>query len=397
MLGKLFLIEMAKMPLIRKPSILLLVKVSLLASGLIVLDKMASTLKILPWLRKLTGNAREETFYQEVNFTFVEPSVAPRMPSQELLLLVLVSSAPGSDYQFARSAIRNTWGNSDECRNTNDSSKRTSCRWKVVYLVGKSYNESLDSQIKDEAQIFNDILVGNFHDSYVNLVIKLFMGFSWASKVNCRFVLKADDDIYVRVPKLVSWLRHAPSPLYAGHVHRKVGVSRDPKERNPLPPGSSFNEKFYPPYCLGAFYVLSRSVIPDILKAVNRWRPWPIEDTYIGVLARDVGVSPTDIYGFVLTARASRNLPRLTDCQWACTIALGHRLTPSHLQLVHGKFESLLSFNSSGCAVDACSDVSSGSFYFIYILLVIAVLLAAYVWMRKVRFKPNIQWFLITQ
>lgn len=103
---------------------------------------------------------------------------------------------------------------------------------------GKSYNESLDSQIKEEARDFNDILAGNFRDTYINLVIKLFMGFAWAKKINCRFVLKADDDVYVHLPKLISWLQQAPSRLYAGHVHKNVDVSRDPHKRNPLPPGS---------------------------------------------------------------------------------------------------------------------------------------------------------------
>lgn len=76
---------------------------------------------------------------------------------------------------------------------------------------GKSYNESLDSQIKEEARDFNDILAGNFRDTYINLVIKLFMGFAWAKKINCRFVLKADDDVYVHLPKLISW--------YSNHLH----------------------------------------------------------------------------------------------------------------------------------------------------------------------------------
>jgi len=392
-LGNLYLAEIAKMALIRKPSALLLMKISVLVSGCIFLGKMTATLKTIPWIARITRFGHERTVVQDVNFTFVQPTIEPQLPSKELFLLILVSSVPGSDYQFARNAIRKTWGNSDECTRVNDVSKGVSCQWKVVYLVGKSYNESLDSEIKQEAQVFNDILLGNFDDTYVNLVIKLFMGFAWASKVNCRFILKADDDIYVRVPKLVSWLQKAPSRLYAGHVHRNVGVSRDPDERNPLPPGSSFNEKYYPPYCLGAFYLLSRSIIPDILRAVKRWRPWPIEDTYIGVLTRDVGVSPTDIYGFVLKARASRDLPRFTECQWDCTIALGHRLTPSHLQLVHDKFESFSSFNSSSCPVDTCSDESSDGPYFMCMLLIIPVLLAVYVWIRNGGFKLNTQWF----
>ena len=384
------------MSFIRKPSISLLAKIFVLLGGCIFLGKMTSTVKTIPWLAIFTGYTSERTEPEDVNFTLVAPSLQPRLPAQEIFLLVLVSTAPGVDYHFARTAIRRTWGNRDKCGSTDGIlNERDPCRWRVVFMVGKIYNELLDSQIMDEAQLFNDILVGNFHDTYVNLVIKLFMGFAWATKVNCRFVLKADDDVYVRLPKLVSWLHHTPSRLYAGHVHTMVDVSRDPNERNALPRGSSFNEKYYPPYCLGAFYVLSRSVIPDMLKAANRWRPWPIEDTYISVLARDVGVSPTDIYGFVLTARASKNLPHFRECDWTCTIALGHRLTPSHLLLVHNKFESLSSFDSSNCTADTCSNVGY-TFYFSFlvvcILVFVAALLTAYAWLRKKQIISNTQW-----
>ena len=379
----------------RKPSTIRLTKISVVVITVVFLCKMAITLRTISWSAKIvTEYTHEEMVIRDVNFTFVNPSLVPRLPSQEIFLIVLVSSAPGSDYQIARNAIRTTWGTSDECANTPDVSRQELCRWKVVYLVGKSYNESLDSKIIEEARNFNDILVGNFHDTYINLVIKLFMGFSWATKINCRFVLKADDDIYVHLPKLISWLQQAPSRLYAGHVHKNVGVSRDPHARNPLPHGASFNEKYYPSYCLGAFYILSRNIIPDILKAVNRWRPWPIEDTYIGVLARDIGVSPVDIYGFVLAERASRNLPYFDECHWASTIALGHRLTPSHLQLIYDKFESLSSFNSSTCPSDTCLyDTGCFFLHFIYILLFITVPFSLYVWVRKQRLKLNTQWF----
>ena len=383
------------MLLIRKPNTLLLTKISIIVTAVVFLYKITPTPKTIPWLAKIVKYAYEEKVVRDVNFTFVKPSLVPQLPSREIFLLVLVSSVPRSDYQFARDAIRKTWGNSDECANTPDVSRQVFCRWKVVYLVGKSYNESLDSQITEEARNFNDILVGNFHDTYINLVIKLFMGFTWATKINCRFVLKADDDVYVHLPKLTSWLQQAPSRLYAGHVHKNVHVSRDPHERNPLPPGSSFNEKYYPPYCLGAFYILSRNIIPDILEAVNRWRPWPIEDTYTGVLARDIGVSPVDIHGFVLTGTVSRDLPYFTECHWFPTIALGHRLTPSHLQLIHDKFESLSLFNGSTCPSDKCSNVTGSCILlFIYILLFITVPLSAYAWVRKERLKLNTRWFL---
>lgn len=141
--------------------------------------------------------------------------------------------------------------------------------------------------------------------------------------------------------------------------------------------------------------MLSRKIIPDILKAVNRWRPWPIEDTYIGVLNRDIGVSPVDIDGFVLTGRVSRDLPYFTKCHWFSTIALGHRLMPSHLQLIHDKFESLSPLNGSTCFSDNCLNVpGSCILLFIYILLFFTVLLSMYAWVRKERLKLNTQWFL---
>lgn len=109
--------------LIRKPNTLLLTKISIIVTAVVFLYKITPTPKAIPWLAKIVKYAQEEKVVRDVNFTFVSPSLVPQLPSREIFLLVPMSSVPGSDYQFARNAIRKTWGNSDECANTPDVSK----------------------------------------------------------------------------------------------------------------------------------------------------------------------------------------------------------------------------------------------------------------------------------
>ena len=78
----------------------------------------------------------------------------------------------------------------------------------------------------------------------------------------------------------------------------------------------------YPPYCTGAFYVLSTDILPSLFKAVERRPAFPVEDAYMGILAQEIGLQPVDIPGFYFRKK-------VTDygrCDFASAIAVGHNL-----------------------------------------------------------------------
>ncbi|XP_032221506.2 beta-1,3-galactosyltransferase 4-like [Nematostella vectensis] len=202
-----------------------------------------------------------------------------------VFLLVLVLTSPGGRLQ--RDVIRETWGSASLAPST-----------RFVFVLGGQ--NDLDSDVRNEFSVNKDLIIGSFPDTYRNLVLKVFVALNWARTQNCTYVLKADDDVYINIPRLLNWLRNPslPEPLYAGEVVEGNRVLRWPPWSKYRIPRDVYNEEIYPPYCRGAFYVLSRSALPGIMQEVNKHSTLlPMEDAYLGIMARSASLSPVQIPG----------------------------------------------------------------------------------------------------
>ncbi|NXR77274.1 B3GT4 galactosyltransferase, partial [Pycnonotus jocosus] len=98
-------------------------------------------------------------------------------------------------------------------------------------------------EVVAESRQHGDILQGHFGDSYANLTVKTLLLLRWA-RACCEaapFLLKADDDVFVNVPAvatyLATWPGGAPPRLYLGRVHWGVAPNRDPRSRHHVPAG----------------------------------------------------------------------------------------------------------------------------------------------------------------
>ena len=80
--------------------------------------------------------------------------------------------------------------------------------------------------------------------------------------------------------------------LYAGAVQDgvKLKVIRDPGHKW-FVSEQFLNNSWFPPYCNGSFYILSKSTLLELLKVSSNEGPahFPLEDTYIRILAKRVG------------------------------------------------------------------------------------------------------------
>lgn len=68
----------------------------------------------------------------------------------------------------------------------------------------------------EESRTHGDILQEDFVDSYMNLTIKSVMGLKWAS-THCpqaRFLMKTDDDMFINVPSLLTYLQEASASTW---------------------------------------------------------------------------------------------------------------------------------------------------------------------------------------
>ena len=258
----------------------------------------------------------------QLTFSFASHVTQPTFHTNNtsIFLLVLITSGVGKLYSERRNSVRNTWGDK--------SIKSGQRNWERVFVIGKALSAEHSEEIRQEAAFFEDILVLNMTDSYKNLVIKILSEMLWSLiHVNPRFILKTDDDVYVHVPRLLSWLdnyannNYAGDKLYGGFVIGDGEVRRGEKRKNRVA-RDCLAKDFYPPYCTGAFYVLSTDILPSLFKAVERRPAFPVEDAYMGILAQEIGVQPVDIPGFYFRKK-------VTDygrCDFASAIAVGHNL-----------------------------------------------------------------------
>lgn len=92
-------------------------------------------------------------------------------------------------------------------------------RQSFVFVVGKPTSEaSLKELLKENAE-FNDIVFLNSSDSYNKLTYKTIAAFEYAFQrlPYFEFLVKVDDDTFLRVDRLMKFLEASPRNLfYAG-------------------------------------------------------------------------------------------------------------------------------------------------------------------------------------
>lgn len=256
-----------------------------------------------------------------------------------LFLAVFVISF-SSNFQ-ARHTIRKTWANAKI---------KSEAQWAVVFVLGKPSDQETQRKIQEEADENNDILQGDFIDNKRNLVLKTIMMIQWSSNARFEYILKTDDDMYVHVSRTTRWLRSQHNvTLYAGKT-RENGIVI----RFRLVPYSVAYEEFpqsrYPQYCRGGFYLLSGNVLPKLLEAHENLKLFPVEDAYMGVLARYIGMSLTNLYPKYLMLERNFQWMDLdyTECKFSDVFALGDSIDPRSMLYIHNLLKMLESEKQSG-------------------------------------------------
>ena len=192
-------------------------------------------------------------------------------PSRDLQakLVILIIAAPGNIHE--RDAIRNTWLQ-------NVDGKTVLFR----FVIGTA---SLDAQSKDkihrEGLVHKDILtLEGIADSYQQLTLKILEAFKWLdTNVDFKYVLKVDDDSYVRVSNIVAELEHKPKErLYWGFFDGRAHVKTTGqwKETNWILCDS------YLPYARGGGYLLSSDLIHFIAHNHELLEIYMSEDVSVG-------------------------------------------------------------------------------------------------------------------
>jgi hypothetical protein len=218
--------------------------------------------------------------------------------SQRIFLFVYIHSAP--ENYMKRLLLRQTW--------MRPSLYDLPVRF--AFFVGLRSNDSTINQaVQLESDHFQDVIQAEFEDSYKNLSLKSLSALHWIT-VNCnwtRYVLKTDDDAYVNMRALLRHLKDIDSA--GGLKPRRLILCRIWKDmhvlRDDIKWGVSREEfpgDFYPAYCSGIAWVMTRDMIVAMDRIANRVKRFWIDDVYItGILIDryDTALSrlPSEHYG----------------------------------------------------------------------------------------------------
>jgi len=198
--------------------------------------------------------------------------------------------------------IRSTW------TKTNSQDFRV----QLVFLLGKSPSLAAQVQIERENNEFNDIVQGDFVDSYRNLSYKSIMANTWVSHF-CRqaeFVLKVDDDMFVDMYELFVFTRqflktnpYINSSFLVCPVAQGGSPNRDPNTKwyvsyeDLSKSENGTNDVVYPPYCSGNIHLTNLGTAAKLVRAAESSKPLPIEDVWVtGYLAQKLGIQHFDIW-----------------------------------------------------------------------------------------------------
>lgn len=213
--------------------------------------------------------------------------------NSDLFLLVFVHSAPSHIQQ--RQIIRETWGRKDGVPGL-----------QVIFLLGKPNNTATQDSIKSENARYNDIIQGNFVDSYRNLTYKHIMGLKWITYFcqHAAYVLKADDDVFIDTIQLAQYVRsnfgaRAPKHLmFCFTIQRPyVKRSQDSKWYVSFKEYPSHN---YPTYCSGWSILMSPDVVFELYTESTKHHYFWIDDVHVtGILAQKIGIKHKSFNGFL--------------------------------------------------------------------------------------------------
>ncbi len=187
------------------------------------------------------------------------------------ILVIILSDPNGFD---RRNTLRTTWLKATSRGFTYD----------AKFVIGtKNLTSNLTAMLNGEQSLLHDLIIfPNLVDDYRNLTRKMWLSMQWAYKSGQRFdfLVKADDDSYVRLDKLVATLRklNCDDRLYWGYF---VGCSV------PQLAGKWAETRWntcphYLPYAMGGGYVMSRKVVGMIARHANRLRQYSNEDVTTG-------------------------------------------------------------------------------------------------------------------
>ncbi|XP_062222964.1 beta-1,3-galactosyltransferase GALT1-like isoform X2 [Phragmites australis] len=162
----------------------------------------------------------------------------------------------------------------------------------VRFFVGLHTNLMVNKELWNEAHTYGDIEVLPFVDYYSLITWKtLAICIYGTSAVSAKYLMKTDDDAFVRVDEIQSSVKqlNISHGLLYGRINSDSGPHRNPESKWYISQ-EEWPEEKYPPWAHGPGYVVSQ----DIAKAINTWyktsnlKMFKLEDVAMGIWVNDM-------------------------------------------------------------------------------------------------------------
>ncbi|XP_053618969.1 beta-1,3-galactosyltransferase 5-like [Plodia interpunctella] len=215
----------------------------------------------------------DDVYNQLIDLKDFKFLINPPRCNHSLLLLVIVTTK--WNHYERRKWIRETW--------------TAPWEWtRVLFFVGEpnSFKASDFQKIRNESDLYGDIVMGNFVDAYVNMTYKHTMGLKWVAHhcPNAKYILKLDDDVAVDPEEFREFLVQRLSPWGA---RRLIACNCYADE--------SFKSKYKPivmdycgTFCHGWAILYSQDAVHELLRVVQRMPYHWIDDIHITKTCADV-------------------------------------------------------------------------------------------------------------
>ncbi|KAK3146421.1 hypothetical protein QOZ80_3BG0265840 [Eleusine coracana subsp. coracana] len=198
---------------------------------------------------------------------------APPLAEDHVELFIGILSA--GNHFTERMALRRSWM----------SSVRNSSKTVARFFVALNGRNEVNEDLKKEADFFGDIVIVPFEDSYDLVVLKTVAICDYvANVVRAKYVMKCDDDTFVRLDSLMAEVKKIPEgkSFYLGNMNYYHRPLREGKW------AVSYEEwpfEAYPPYADGAGYIFSSNTANFVVSEMEKGKLnlFKMEDVSMGM------------------------------------------------------------------------------------------------------------------
>lgn len=208
--------------------------------------------------------------------------------------------------------------------------------YKIYFFTAKSRNETTNLLLKEENEIYDDIIQFEFYASYFNLTSQTIHEMRWVNSHCDKYIyyMHQSDDTFYNVKLFRS--KFVDNPRKSIHdfigfrwignvaIHTNTSIFYIPTDIWPGPT--------YPPQPSGPGYILSKNIMPVIANATYYMdKTILFEDAYMGILLDYVKINITPINKLVNPFFGDRNTE---GKEYAKTKIYIHSLNPFELYLL---------------------------------------------------------------